>query len=108
MSEEVAQDLSDTAIHGAKFILNVRVDSRLGGQVGYLRQSITDGQKNAVNLSVFVDEQQGVGDVVVAHVDDTGADPGSNTFLCLVQDGVHHARRFGSGLYSVETLPSVT
>jgi hypothetical protein len=33
-----------------------------------LRQRIADGEQDAVNLGVFVDEEQAVGDVVVAHV----------------------------------------
>lgn len=70
-------------------------------------QGITDGKQDAVNLRILVYKEEGVGDVVVAHVDDARADPRPDTALRLVQDGVHHARGFGTGLNAVKALAGV-
>ena len=55
----------------------------------------------------LTDEHESVGDVVVAHVDDGGADPGTDAPLCAVQDGVHHARGLRCCLDTVQALAGV-
>ena len=53
------------------------------------------------------DEHERIGDVVIAHVDDGGADPGADAALRAVEDGVHHARRLRRGLDAVQALAGV-
>ena len=56
----------------------------------------------------LTDEHERIGDVVIAHVDDRGANPGAYARLGTVQDGMHHPRRFRRRLDPVQTLTSVT
>jgi len=45
---------------------------------------------------------------MITHVNHAGANPVADTLLCLVEDGMHHTRRLGRSLDTVEALACVT
>ena len=55
-------------------------------------------------LGVFVYECESIGDVVVAKMNNAGADPGADLLLGPVDDLVHSSPYRGSRLNPVETL----
>ncbi len=58
-------------------------------------------------LGVFVDEHESVGDIVVAQVDDRGADPVADALLAAPQDGMHEALHVWGLLHAVQALAGV-
>ena len=59
-------------------------------------------------MGELTDEHESVGDVVVAHVDDRGPDPGTDAALRTIQNSMHHARRLWCSLDPVQALTGVT
>jgi len=53
------------------------------------------------------DEHEGIGHVVVAHVDNRRAHPATEALLRTVENRVHHPGGLWRGLHTVQPLPSV-
>lgn len=75
----------DTVARGLCQLLDVRLSSI------HFRPSWEAAIKKQLmhHLRVFIDEHEGIGDIVVSQMNNRGADPGGYTLLALVQDGSH-------------------
>lgn len=135
MPEHVRKDLNDESLRAAKFLVDVRLDRRIGAQAGDLGKHVGYRQKDPVYLGVLVcasgivmythplvagpwttiwvkgaltDKHQGIRHRRIPQVDDTAAHPTPDVRLSLVQDGVHDSGRLWARLHSLESLSCVT
>jgi len=108
MPEEVREDLFDEPIDGTELLFDKSVDGWTAFEGGDLSESGGDRKEDAVDLGIFVDEHQGIRNVVVTHMNDRGADPCADALLSSVEDDMHYPRRLGSHLYTVQALTGVT
>jgi len=54
MTEEVSQYFANEIVCGAKLVIDIRTQSRIGGERMDLRKGIAYWEENAVDLRVFV------------------------------------------------------
>src|SRR3989338_2250427 len=111
--EKVAEDHELGSLGATKGLLEVTVDEgvcRAEGVDGV--EDLDDGGEDAGHLGVLVDEDEGVGDVAVAEMDDGEADPaasvpGADLHLDAAEDLGHDLGDAGGGLDAVEALTGV-
>lgn len=64
MPKKIRQDLFPQFIHAAELVVYVGCYSGVFGYGVELGKTVADGEEDAVDLGVFVDEHEGVGDVL--------------------------------------------
>ena len=120
--EEVLQDVKLAVLHASMgshhHVLNM-TDFRTSGNCFYNLNyrienpgNLTNDQRNieraacrgTIYLGIFVYECESIGDVVVAKMNNAGADPGADLLLGSVDDLVHGPPDRRSRLDPVETL----
>jgi len=107
MPEKVRENFFDETIDGTELLFDKPMNGWAVLEVGYLAEGSGYRKEDAVDLGIFVDEHQGVRNVVITHMNDGGADPCADALLSTMKDGMHYPRRLRSRLYTVQALTGV-
>jgi hypothetical protein len=108
MSKEVSQDFLGQFLGRSILLIYIFPNTRFLGQGRDLGNGVANREQDAINLRVLVNEEEGVGDVVIAHMDDTRPDPCPDAPLSLVEDRVHHTGGLWSALDTVKALTGIS
>mmetsp|Transcript_61396 Transcript_61396/g.138332 ORF Transcript_61396/g.138332 Transcript_61396/m.138332 type:complete len:264 (-) Transcript_61396:392-1183(-) len=108
MPEEVLEDHHPQSVHARELLVH-ELPRRRGRVVDLLQlfQGGHNGGQDARDLSVLIDEDQGVGNITITEMHDTQPNPAANLALHLVQDRLHDAGDARRGLHAVQALAGV-
>ena len=109
VTEEVAEDRVTKNISSSILFVHEMAEERIRlDLLSNAMDSPDDGREDARDLSVLVDEDEGVGDITVSEMDHTETDPlATHSALDHGEDGGHGPRDPGGGLDPVEALAGI-
>ena len=107
MAKPIGEDCFLTRLDAAELSVDVRAQAWVFGEVRKVLDDEDDGVQDSTDLRILVYEDQGVGDVSVAEMNNGTPHPGSELALTRRQDAVHRFAHSRTLLYAIQALTGV-